>query len=131
MIKPVLDASALLSFLFNERGAEIVEKELSGGALITTVNLCEVLSKLEERGIPVSDACEQFLSRGLFYALEIVDFDIEQAKEAAKLRTLTRNLGLSLGDRACLTLASLRGSTAITADVSWKKIKGIDVKSIR
>jgi PIN domain nuclease of toxin-antitoxin system len=131
MKKPVLDASALLAFLFNEHGAEIVEKELSQGALITTVNFCEVLSKLEERGVPVNDACEHFLSRGLLYALEIVDFDIEQAKEAARLRTRTRSLGLSLGDRACLALASLTGSTAITADVSWKDIEGIDVKNIR
>ena len=34
----------------------------------------------------------------------------------------TRQLGLSLGDRACLALADANGSTAVSADQPWKKL---------
>ena len=131
MSKQVLDASALLAYLFDENGADLVEKELFKGVLISTVNLSEVFSKLEERGVTINTASEQFQNSGLYYALEIVDFDMEQAKAAAGLRLLTKSIALSLGDRACLALACLKGVTAITADDSWKQLKEVKVKMIR
>ncbi len=134
MPKQVLDASALLAYLFNETGAEFVEKTLSRGVLISAVNLAEVFSKLEERGVAVDIAAEQFHTRGLFCALEIVNFDLEQAKVAARLRLRSKQAGLSLGDRACLALALVRGVAAITADASWEQLQGqqeLKVKVIR
>jgi len=64
--------------------------------------------------------------------LAVVDFDEEQAMEAARLRPLTMGIGLSLGDRACLALAGLRRLPAVTADRSWGTLKlGVDVTVIR
>ncbi len=131
MPKQVLDASAVLAYLFNEAGAASVEQALSQGVLISAVNLSEVFAKLEERGIAVDTAAEQFQSRGLFYALEIIAFDLEQAKAAARLKAQGKQIGLSLGDRACLALASIKGTAAITADTSWKQLQEVEVKVIR
>ena len=47
----VLDASALLAYMHRERGWERVEATLTG-ALISSVNFAEVLSKVAERGGP-------------------------------------------------------------------------------
>ncbi len=130
----VLDASALLAYLFNETGAADVEQALFQGVMISAVNLSEVFAKLEERGVAVNTAAEQFHTRGLFYALEIIDFDLEQAKAAARFKVRGKSIGLSLGDRACLALASIKGAAAITADKSWKQLQetqGIEVNVIR
>jgi len=41
------------------------------------------------------------------------------AIEVARLRPLTRQVGLSLADRACLALAHRLGTRALTADSAW------------
>jgi ribonuclease VapC len=49
-------------------------------------------------------------------ALEIVAFDEEQARDAARPRLKTRGLGLSLADRAALALAQPRDLPVLTID---------------
>ena len=49
MSEVVLDASALLALLNDEPGAGEVEKTVPG-AIISAVNLSEVVAKLAERG---------------------------------------------------------------------------------
>jgi PIN domain nuclease of toxin-antitoxin system len=44
--------------------------------------------------------------------------------------TITKPLGLSLADRACLALAKIRNAVAVTGDKSWAEIPGISVKVI-
>lgn len=44
--RPVLDASALLAYLGNETGAELVADAIASGTRISTVNLAEALSTL-------------------------------------------------------------------------------------
>lgn len=131
MKKAVLDASALLAFLFDEPGAGEVERRLAEGALISAVNLCEVLSKLAIKGVAVDKAIEQFISSGLFEALEIVDFDEIMAKEAARIMPECRKAGLSLGDRTCLSLAGSRNAVAVTADSRWVGFPWVEVELIR
>jgi ribonuclease VapC len=49
--QPVLDASALLAYLGNEPGADVVADAIAGGATISTVNLGEALRvSNKERG---------------------------------------------------------------------------------
>ena len=61
-----------------------------------------------------------------------VSFDEQQAFAAGELRTSTRALGLSLGDRACLGLARLLGVPALTADRKWSGLDiGVEVRLIR
>jgi PIN domain nuclease of toxin-antitoxin system len=110
----VLDASALLALLHEEAGADQVE-ELLGGALMSAVNLSEVIQKAEQHGAN---------TEGLEYDLEALgiefrDFDLPTARPAAEL--WIAGSGLSLGDRACLALARIAGATAITADRRWTR----------
>lgn len=114
----VLDASALLAFLFREKGEDEVGAVLNQ-ACLSTVNLSEVLAVFAREGHDV-DAVRAKLSAGL---PEIVPFSTEQAELAALLAPKTRALGLSLGDRACLALAMERNITAWTADRVWSRLK--------
>jgi PIN domain nuclease of toxin-antitoxin system len=63
---------------------------------------------------------------------EIVDVTMIHALIVAKLRPLTKALGLSLGDRTCLALAIERDCPAMTADRNWAKLNiGVPIQLIR
>ncbi|EDN66875.1 PilT-like protein [Beggiatoa sp. PS] len=114
MSNVVLDASALLAFLHNEKGAERVAKNVHG-AIISTVNLTEVMTKLFEKGL-TRETIQRILKA---LHLEMVNFDAEMASKAAELRLITRHLGLSLGDRACLAVAEQLNLPVLTTDKQW------------
>jgi PIN domain nuclease of toxin-antitoxin system len=122
----VLDSSAILAVVNLEKGAEKVEPLLSD-AIVSSVNAAEVLTKLVEKGISLEDALEDFLKLGL----EVIKFDAKQAAKVAELRPLTKHLGLSLGDRACLALAILENAKAVTADKNWASLTLCKIEVIR
>ena len=125
--KYVLDASALLAALHREKGHERVTETLPD-AVISAVNLAEVLTRLRDRGL-TADAVEDLLHA---LALEVVPFDESRAYAVAGLRASTRKAGLSLGDRACLALAVETGAAALTADRAWKGLRtGARVELLR
>jgi len=127
MAETVVDASALLALLNEEPGADTVAEALPGSA-ISAVNLSEVVSKLSEGGMPVKAIYQALQPLGL----EIVPFDEDQAYQTGFLRIATRDLGMSLGDRACLSLAAKLGAVALTADKAWCGVSmGTSVKLIR
>ncbi len=73
-------------------------------AVMSTVNWAEVAAKLPPAN--GSDAAASDLRHELCaLGLRLVDFSAEQAEKTGELRPGTRELGLSLGDRACLALA--------------------------
>ncbi|CAM3483316.1 Ribonuclease VapC [Deinococcus saxicola] len=109
----VLDASAVLAYLQAGTGWERVETVLVG-ALMSTVNFSEVLAKVAERGGQPAAVDQQLRPQ-----LELVPFSAGHALAAAVLRPLTRHLGLSLEDRACLTLGLERGANVLTTDKAW------------
>ena len=112
----LLDTSAVLGYLQNEPGWEIVASEiLTGHASICVVNQTEVLSKLCDKGMSWPDA-QKALNK---LALLAEPYTADTALEAARLRPLTREHGLSLGDRACLAAARLRQCTVLTGDRDW------------
>lgn len=126
----VLDASALLAFLNNEAGAELVEARMADGASMSSVNLSEVVAKLNERGMPLSEIRSVVGDLGL----HIAAFDEALAYVAGELRNLTSHAGLSLGDRACLALGIQKGYTVLTGDRHWDDvthIPGLTVEQIR
>lgn len=127
MIKNVLDASAVLAVLNGERGEKKVVPLLAESA-ISTVNLTEVAAKLLEAGM---DETSAQLAVAVLGIGEIVDFTTDSAWEAAVLRPLTKQYGLSLGDRACLALAVKLKVPAVTADKEWSKLKLCKVVLIR
>jgi len=117
---PVLDASALLAYLGDEPGAEVVSEAIAGGAAISTVNLAEVLSHAAGRGSDPAALVERMTERGLLGgAIAVEPFNTADAVETARLRPLTRQAGLSLGDRACIALARRLDAPALTADLAW------------
>lgn len=127
MIVEVLDSSAILAVVLNEPGASQV-KTGSKGVGISAVNLAEVVSKLYDQ-LFSKDQIDLIVG-GL--DLEVAPFDESQAIAAGQLRIATRQLGLSLGDRACLALAIGEKATVITADRSWAGLDlGIEIKVIR
>jgi ribonuclease VapC len=128
----VLDASALLAYLYEEEpGAERVVAVLDGSALVSAVNWCEVLSKLEDRGWPThADFMSRF--RGLRAALEVVAFNEIEARMAASFRRSTRRAKLSLADRSCLATGRVHDLPVVTADRAWADLGlGVDVQLIR
>lgn len=129
MSRYVLDASVVLAYLWKETGWEVVEKVLLADvSLISTVNLAEVASKVVDRGFLEPEGRQLIGNLGL----RPVDFDSEQAWRAADLRSKTRSLGLSFGDRACLALAQSHKMKALTADRAWGDLKlGIPIEIIR
>lgn len=131
MSQVVLDASALLAYLFDEPGADVVSEALLAGALINTVNFSEVLSKLADHGVAVEQAISDLSAQGVLDLLEIVDFTVPLAEETARLRKVTRDMGLSLGDKACLALGKLQDLPVVTADSLWAKVPGVTVRLIR
>ena|SRR5947208_3124618 len=114
----VLDASAVLALLSHEKGWEQVEQAIAVGAVISAVNVAEVVSKLSDAGMPET-AIGQVLD---LLGLEIVDFNRSLAHQTGVLRLHTKHMGLSLGDRACLALAGLRNLPALTADRTWENL---------
>ena len=126
--RKLLDASALLAYLQREPGFEAVREALREGAAISAVNLAEVAGKLKARGKDT----ERIVRRLLAMGLEVLPFTLEEALEAGALDPLTRPLGLSLGDRACLAAGKVRGLAVLTADRTWAGVvPGVDVVVVR
>lgn len=127
MARAVLDASALLALIHEEPGADVVRAALPG-ALVSAVNLSEVVTKLTERGYQDEEIEETLADLDI----EVRPFDAGAARRAGLLRRQTRQLGLSLGDRACIELAQQTALPALTADGPWLQLKiGVKVQSIR
>ena len=123
----VLDASALLAVLNVEPGAHVVAAVLAE-AVVSAVNLSEVIAKLADGGASET-AIRAAVAR---LSVEVVAFDAEQAYAAGLLSPATRFLGLSLGDRVCLSLARRLGVPAMTADRAWGELNlGIEVQLVR
>ena len=122
----VLDASALLAYLFREAGHRVVEKYLES-ACISTVNLSEVAGRFTRDGI---DA-HLFIQEIRKTSIEISPFTQAHALHAANLIHQTRHYGLSLGDRACLALAKERQLAVLTADAVWAALVDINVDVIQ
>jgi ribonuclease VapC len=123
----VLDASALLALINGEPGWKVVAATLPEAA-ISAVNLAEVVTKMVDIGIPEEDAWAEAAD----LVPLIIDFGPELAHATAGLRVMTRPLGLSLGDRACLALAQQLHLPALTADTAWRRLSiGVEIRFLR
>ncbi|WP_181814873.1 type II toxin-antitoxin system VapC family toxin [Sphingomonas aracearum] len=125
--KVVLDASALLCLLNDEAGADKVIGVLTRSVLGTT-NLAEVVSKLRERGLSLEEVREAL--GGLH--LDVRPLSPSQAMTIGDLRSATKPLGLSMGDRACLALALDLGAELFTTDADLASADvGVIITDIR
>ncbi|MDJ0755749.1 MAG: type II toxin-antitoxin system VapC family toxin [Ardenticatenaceae bacterium] len=123
----VLDASAFLAFLFRESGYKKVSSHISESCL-STVNFSEVLGRFTRDGHATKVVAPKIMAS----AVRIIPFSIQEAMIAAELLPITKPLGFSLGDRACLALAINRKLPILTADQVWLNLSvGVDIISIR
>lgn len=130
----VLDASAWLAYLLDESAASMVEDLVVDGAVMSAVNLAEVCSRLADVRRDVATVLERaaaalarsdeprFVTSGLPVlpeTIEVIPFTEADAWTVGGLRLATRDVGLSLGDRACLALARRLGASVVTTNKSW------------
>jgi ribonuclease VapC len=109
----VLDASAILAFVQEEVGADLVERALLDRARCGAANWSEVAQKV------LAVERDWDLVRALLtsYDIEIEAVSTDDAEWAA--RRWRRGEGLSLADRLCLGLADRLDAEVLTADRAW------------
>ncbi|HEX7882118.1 MAG TPA: type II toxin-antitoxin system VapC family toxin [Afipia sp.] len=125
----VLDASALLAMLNEEPGGAKVADNIAS-ARICVINYAEVISHFIRLGMPERDIDAMLVP----LPMEVVPADKGLGKIAGRLRRVTAQAGLSLGDRFCLALALRDGLRAWTADKVWKTVEKdveVDIVTIR
>lgn len=122
----VLDTSAILAVLLDERGRGAVEAKWDE-AVIAAPNLAEVLSVLSDRG----HGAEALEGTRNELRPHVAVFGAREAELAGRLRAVTRGVGLSLGDRACLATAIVLGAPVMTADRAWMGLEvGVAIEVI-
>jgi PIN domain nuclease of toxin-antitoxin system len=123
----VLDASALLTMLFQEPGATAVADVIAEGAAVSPVNLSEVAAALVRH-----QRDTDCILRAVAAQVAVEPYTTEDALAAAALWAPTRGAGLALGDRACLALAHRLGVPAVTADREWSTVDvGVTIQLVR
>ncbi len=110
----VLDASAVLAWLRDEPGANVVHPLLPV-AVMSAANWSETWQKLHQHGADAGRATSRLRTLGV----RVEPLTEADAVTAARLWTSTRAAGLSLGDRCCLALAARLDLTTVTADTAW------------
>jgi len=124
----VLDASAILTFLQGEKGAQTVEDVLPE-AVVCSNNLAEIIAKLVDRGVPTDDINKIVAA----FDFSVIDVSKEDAVANGLLRAGTREAGLSLGDRSCLALAQRLALPVLTTDRAWGRLADskVEVRLLR
>ena len=121
----ILDASALITLLSEEKGYEVVASILTK-SIMSSVNVAEVAKFLiEKRGLSkeeVSNIIHSLIEK-------IMPFDTKLALTSSDIISQTKSLGLSLGDRACLALAISTGYTVYSSDRIWSQLE-LDCKIV-
>ena len=117
MSEIILDASAILTLLNQEPGADIVQQALPD-AKVSSVNLAEVVTRLNLIGMQ-TEVIQETLS---LLSLDVIPFDEEQALQTGILASQTKSSGLSLGDRACIALGIITNNPVLTADQAWQHL---------
>ncbi len=109
----VLDASALLAFLQDEPGGDVVEDALVEGARCGAANWSEVAQRVLATGR------DWELVRALLASYDLVVEPVWAEDGEWAARRWRRGEGLSLADRLCLALGERAAAEVLTADGAW------------
>jgi PIN domain nuclease of toxin-antitoxin system len=136
--KAVLDASAIVAVLFAESGHLAVNQVIGAGAVTTPTGLAEALNRAQVRGHRRTGA---ELSADLAeLGLQVEPLVEADAREMAWIMTTARQVlrtdgksgSISLGDAACLAVASRLGLPAVCSDGTWELLNiGVKVLPFR
>lgn len=127
--RAIMDASAVVAWLLEERGARTIERLMPVSAVVS-VNLAETFERLGRTDPDELAATgEDLASLGLM----LLPFETADAVFVPQVRTAGRKLAtsgggsLSLGDCCCLAAAVRRGLPVITDDGLWPALD-LDVR---
>ena len=123
MIEYILDSTALIALVGLEPGSQRVGGLLDNSA-VSAVNLAETANKLLEKGFSQEEV-RQSLAK---LDLKVEDWSEAMAYRSVQFTRFNKSHGLSLGDRACLTLAKHFQATAVTSDRTWRRLPSLDVR---
>jgi ribonuclease VapC len=124
----VVDASAVLAYVQREPGWEVVAAALVAGATISAVNLAEVHGLLASRERNADAIVERLKALGL----DVEPFGEADALASGRMYPHTRELGLSLGDRACVVLGQRLERRVLTTDRACASLEaGVRTEVIR
>jgi ribonuclease VapC len=115
----VVDASVILSIAFDEPHARWSADRLqdsAGGLYMSTVNLTEVLVRLQDRR---PDRAEQFEERIFSSGMRFVPPDEQQARIAARARL---RFPINLGDCFAYALATVKDLPILTTDADFRSV---------
>jgi ribonuclease VapC len=121
-IEYVLDSAAVIALLRLEPGYQRVA-ELLDKSVISSVNLAEIFNKLVQKA-----SAEEALEFLRPLKLQVEVWTEAMAYQSAEFTQFKKSHGLSLGDRACLTLAKQLRATAVTSDRAWRRIPSLGVR---
>ena len=123
----VLDASALLAYLQDEPGSEVIDRVLAE-SVMSSVNWAEVIQKSIAAEVNVDGMLDELQALGM----KVEPFTVENAELSGRLWKQTRQAGLSLGDRACLSLGLYLKVSVLTSDRIWASLDlPLDIQIIR
>ena len=125
----VVDASAVLAWLFDERGADAVEKVLGASAL-SAVNLAEVLYRCDEMGMATGNLQRDMEALGV----QVEPFGAADAQLVEEVRRAGRrhSVRLSLADCCCLATGIRLDLPVVGGDEAWRHLRlGVDVHPFR
>jgi ribonuclease VapC len=122
MIEYILDSTALIALVGLESGSQQIAGLLKNSA-VSAVNLAETANKLLEKGFSEAEVRVSLAK----LELKVEDWSEAMAYRSAEFTKFNKSHGLSLGDRACLTLAKQLRATAVTSDRAWRRLPSLGV----
>lgn len=127
MNRVVMDASVIIACILREPGYKNAESLLPY-AIVSTINMAEVTTHFARNGFNEVELKEIITT----LPVQTKAYDDSLVVSTGMLGQETKKFGLSLGDRACLSLGIAQNLPVITADKIWSKISlPIEVRVIR
>lgn len=117
--KVILDSSALISLLKQEKGCEFIEQYV-GKSVMSSINLAETSKYLVDNHKQDIKEVRKILSSLLE---DVIIVDEEIAYLSSEIISFTKEYGLSLGDRVCIATGIIKQYPIITTDRIWGKLK--------
>lgn len=88
----------------------------------------DVIKACEAESIDIEAVAPLFSALGI----RVMPFDEAHARKVGSLRNITRTMGLSLGDRACLATTLIEACRGVRADrIGLKRDLGLEIVSVR
>ncbi|WP_375400456.1 PIN domain-containing protein [uncultured Amnibacterium sp.] len=109
----VFDASALLAFLREEPGSDVVEHNLTSGGRVGAANWSEVAQKV------ATEPTAWPIARDVLLSFDLVVEPVTRADAEAAAALWPAASHLSLADRLCLALGARLDAEVLTADRAW------------